>query len=257
MATNIVITGASSGIGRALALHYANKGVTLGLLGRHQQRLDAVAMACRERGAVASTALIEVRSFAQLEAWLTAFDAASPIDLLVANAGIMGGAPPGADLEAPEIGRALIETNVIGVLNTVYGILPRMIERRAGQIAIVSSLAGFFPLADAPSYGASKAAVLSFGLALRSLVYESGVKVNVVCPGYVLTSMTAQEHGQKPFLMSAERAAELIASGLNRDKSIIAFPRIFTLLTRIGALLPERVQRLTARSFRFKVTQRD
>jgi short-subunit dehydrogenase len=83
------------------------------------------------------------------------------------------------------------------------------------------------------------------------------VKVNVVCPGYVLTAMTAQEHGQKPFLMSAERAAELIANGLNRDKSIIAFPRIFTLLTRIGALLPERVQRLTARSFRFKVTQRD
>ena len=69
--------------------------------------------------------------------------------------------------------------------------------------------------------------------------------------------MTAQEHGEKPFLMSAERAAELIASGLNRDESIIAFPRIFTLLTRIGALLPERVQRLTARSFRFKVTQRD
>jgi hypothetical protein len=69
--------------------------------------------------------------------------------------------------------------------------------------------------------------------------------------------MSAQEHGQKPFLMSGERAAALIANGLNRDKSIIAFPRIFTLLTRIGSLLPERVQRLTARSFRFKVTQRD
>ena len=69
--------------------------------------------------------------------------------------------------------------------------------------------------------------------------------------------MTAQEHGQKPFMMSAERAAELIASGLDRDKSIIAFPRVFTLLTRIGTLLPERVQRLAARRFRFKVTQRD
>jgi short-subunit dehydrogenase len=257
MARSIVITGASSGIGRALALQYATKGVTLGLLGRHQQRLDDVAMACREKGAGVSTALIDVRSAAQLEAWLLAFDAATPIALLFANAGIMGGAPPGADLEVPEIGRALIETNVIGVLNTVYGILPRMIERQAGQIAIVSSLAGFIPLADAPSYGASKAAVLSFGLALRSLVHESGVKVNVVCPGYVQTAMTAQEHGQKPFLMSAERAAELIANGLIRDKAIIAFPRGFTFLTRIGALLPERIQRLTSRSFRFKVTQRD
>jgi short-subunit dehydrogenase len=229
----------------------------LGLLGRHQQRLDDVAIACREGGAVVSTALIDVRSFAELEAWLVAFDAATPIDLLFANAGIMGGASPGADLELPEIGRALIETNVIGVLNTVYGILPRMIDRLAGQIAIVSSLAGFIPLADAPSYGASKAAVLSFGLALRSLVHERGVKVNVVCPGYVRTPMTAQEHGQKPFLMSAERAAELIANGLNRDKPIIAFPRGFTFLTRIGALLPKRVQRLTTRPFRFKVTQRE
>lgn len=229
----------------------------MGLLGRYQQRLDDVAMTCRERGAVVSTALIDIRSFAQLEAWLLAFDAATPIDLLFANAGIMGGAPLGADLEIPDIGRALIETNVIGVLNTVYSVLPRMLERQTGQIAIVSSLAGLTPLPDAPSYGASKAAVLSFGLALRSLVHESGVKVNVVCPGYVLTPMTAQEHGQKPFLMSAERAVELIANGLNRDKSIIAFPRIFTLLIRIGALLPEKIQRLAARSFRFKVTQRE
>ena len=105
----------------------------------------------------------------------------------------MGGAPPGADLELPEIGRALIETNVIGVLNTVYAVLQRMADRQAGQIAIVSSLTGFTPLPDAPSYGASKAAVLNFGLALRSLVHERGVKVNVICPGYVLTRMTAQD----------------------------------------------------------------
>jgi short-subunit dehydrogenase len=257
MPRNIVITGASSGIGRALALHYAKEGVTLGLLGRHQQRLEDVAVACREGGAVVSTGLVDVRSFAQLEAWLVAFDAATPIDLLFANAGIMGGAPPGADLESPEIGRALIETNVIGVLNTVYAVLQRMIERRAGQIAIVSSLAGFTPVPDAPSYGASKSAVLSFGLALRSVVYESGVKINVVCPGYVLTPMTAQEHGQKPFAMSAERAAVLMANGLDRNKSIIAFPRVFTLLTRVGPLLPERIQLFAARRFRFKVTQRD
>jgi short-subunit dehydrogenase len=257
MARNIVITGASSGIGRALALHYAKKGVTLGLLGRHQQRLDDVAMACREGGAVVSTALIDVRSSAQLQAWLVAFDTATPIDLLFANAGIMGGAPPGADLEIPEIGRALIETNVIGLLNTVYAVLPRMVERGTGQIALVSSLAGFIPIPDAPSYGASKAAVLNFGLALRSLVHESGVKINVVCPGYVPTPMAAQEHGQKPFAMSAERAAELIAHGLDRDKSIIAFPSAFALLTRIGALLPERIRRFAGHRFRFKVTQRD
>ena len=169
----------------------------------------------------------------------------------------MGGAAPGADLELPEIGRALIETNVIGVLNTVYAVLQRMADRQAGQIAIVSSLTGFTPLPDAPSYGASKAAVLNFGLALRSLVHERGVKVNVICPGYVLTRMTAQELGPKPFAMSAELAAKLIAHGLDRDKSMIDFPRVFTLLIRIGGLLPEGVQRLTTRAFRFKVTQPD
>jgi len=126
---------ASTGWQRSLAgLHSPGR--------NHQQRLDDVAMACREGGAVVATALIDVRGSAQLEAWLVAFDTATPTDLLFANAGIMGGAPPGADLEIPEIGRALIETNVSGVLNTVYAVLLRMVERRAGRIAIVSSLAG-------------------------------------------------------------------------------------------------------------------
>jgi NAD(P)-dependent dehydrogenase (short-subunit alcohol dehydrogenase family) len=92
---------------------------------------------------------------------------------------------------------------------------------------------------------------------LRTLLYDKGIKVNVICPGYVSTPMTAQEHGWKPFEMSAERAAELIWRGLARDKSIIAFPRFFSVLTRIGGLLPERARRWTSQPFRFKVTERD
>jgi short-subunit dehydrogenase len=257
MPRSIVITGASSGIGKALAQRFARPGTTLGILGRDEQRLTAVAVECRQRGAQVSTALVDVCARETMSAWLTKFDDASPIDLLVVNAGIMGGSLPNEDIERPEISLAVFDTNVHGVINTIHPIVPRMIARGSGQIAILSSMAGFVPLPDAPSYAASKAAVLSYGLALRSLLYDKGIKVNVVCPGYVSTLMTGQESGWKPFEMAPEQAAELILRGLERDKSIITFPRLLSLVTRIGALLPERIHRWTSKPFRFKVKPRD
>ena len=165
----ILITGASSGIGEALALAYAGAGTTLGLLGRNAERLESVAARCRERGATVRTAAIDVRARAELKAWIEAFDREHPVDLLVANAGVMAGTPPGGDIERADTAAALIETNVGGVLNTVQPLLPPMMARGRGQIAIVGSLAGFIPLPDAPSYSASKSAVLSYGLSLRAL----------------------------------------------------------------------------------------
>jgi short-subunit dehydrogenase len=257
MPRTIVITGASSGIGKALAHRFSGPHNVLGIIGRDEQRLRAVAAECQLRGARVSSALIDVRARDELNAWLTAFDANSPIDLLIANAGIMGGSQPNEDIERAETSRCIFETNVIGVLNTIHPIVPRMIARGAGQIAILSSIAGFIPLPDAPSYAASKAALLSYGLALRTLLYDKGLKVNVICPGYVTTPMMEQEHGPKPFEMSSDQAAELIWRGLNRDRAIITFPRFFSLLTRIGGLLPERTRRWTSQPFRFKVTARE
>ena len=177
-------------------------------------------------------AAIDICARERLNAWLTTFDTLSPIDLLIVNAGIMGGAAPNDAIERPDSSRAIIETNVIGALNTIHPILPRMIARGSGQIAILSSIAGFIPLPDAPTYAASKAALLSYGLGLRGALYDKGIKVNVICPGYVSTPMFAQEHGWKPFEMTPERAAALIWRGLERDKSIITFPRFFSLVTR-------------------------
>jgi short-subunit dehydrogenase len=257
MPRTIVITGASGGIGKALAHRYAGPQTVLGILGRDEQRLQAVAAECERRGSKVSTALIDVCARDELGAWLTAFDTSSPIDLLIVNAGIMGGTQPREDIERAETSRAVFATNVIGALNTIHPVLPRMVVRRSGQIAIVSSIAGFIPLPDAPSYAASKAAVLSYGLSLRSLLADKGIKVNVICPGHVSTPMTAQEQGWKPFEMPPEQAAELIWRGVQRDRSIIAFPRFFSLLTWIGGLLPEEVRRWTSQPFRFKVTDRD
>jgi short-subunit dehydrogenase len=136
-------------------------------------------------------------------------------------------------------------------------VLPKMIARGHGQIGIISSLAGFIPLADAPSYCASKAAVLSYGLGLRGAVEDKGIRVSVVCPGYVDTPMIAQETGWQPFKMSPEVAAEQTARGLAANRAVIAFPRVLATMSWIGGQLPDRVRRLTARPFAFKVSSRD
>lgn len=254
MPRTIVITGASSGIGRALALHVAPQRPVLGLLGRDTARLEQVAAACRALGAEVRIAAIDVRERARLADWLAAFDREHPVDLVVANAGVVAGTTPTGAIEPADDGYAVIETNVLGVLNTVQPLLPAMMARRRGQIAIVSSIAAFVPLADSPSYSASKAAVRNYGLSLRALLAPHGIGVSVICPGYIDTPMMRRETGKKPFVVAPERAAVLIAQGLERNRAVIAFPRLFAWSARIHGLLPDRLQRRLSQSFRFTVS---
>jgi short-subunit dehydrogenase len=226
------------------------------LLGRSSDRLSAVAEECRRLGAVVSSATIDVRARFEMEAWLLAFDASTPIDVLIANAGVMAGRTADADIESPGASYAVMETNVLGVLNSVHPVLSRMTARKRGHIGIVSSIAAFIPLPDAPSYSASKSAILTYGLALRSALRRFGIGVSVICPGYVETPMMEQESGHKPFAMSAQSAADLIVRGLQQNRSIIAFPFWFALITRLGGLLPDSVRRWTSEPFRFTVDER-
>jgi short-subunit dehydrogenase len=257
MPRTIVITGASSGIGAALALRYAGEGMRLGLVGRDRDRLDRVADACRGLGATVETAAIDVRARDDMAVWLTAFDGAAPVDLLIANAGVMAGRSARGAIESADASHSLIEINVLGALNAIHPLLPRMIARGAGQLGIVGSLAGFIPLPDSPSYSASKAAILSYGLALRGLLHGRGVRVSVICPGYVRTPMMAQESGRQPFALEPAAAAERIVRGLVRNRAVIAFPFWFSLVTRVGGVLPDRLRRWCLRPFRFTVTERD
>lgn len=257
MSRTIVITGASSGIGEALALYYARGKARLGLLARNRDRLDGVAARCQAAGATVSTAAIDVRARADLAAWLQQFDDGAPVDLVIANAGVMSGTTPAGEIEPSAAAYALMETNVLGVLNSIQPILPRMMARGRGQIAIMSSIAAFVPLADAPSYCASKSAVLTYGLALRGVLSAHGIGVSVICPGYVSTPMTAQELGGKPFIMPPAKAAELISRGLARNRPVIAFPPMFALTTRIGGMLPERLRRWTTGRFTVKELSAD
>lgn len=242
----ILITGASSGLGAALAQQYAAPGISLELGGRDVGRLAAVAERCRAAGAEVRTAVIDVTQADQTAAWVRAADDAAPLDLVIANAGRSGGT--GAGEEPAEQTRAILATNLHGAMNTVDPILPAFRARGRGQVALMASLAGFRGFPGAPAYCASKAAVKTWGEALRGWLAAEGVSVSVICPGYVRTAMTAVNRFPMPFLMDADRAARIIQRGLARNRGRIAFPWPMAFAAWLAGALPDAlVDRLTRR----------
>jgi short-subunit dehydrogenase len=232
----ILITGASSGIGEALAEAYAGPGVTLVLTGRDRERLDAVAARCVERGAVVRAATVDVADRAAMADWLALVDRETPVDLCIANAGISGGT--GRRGESEEQARRILAVNVDGVLNTIHPLIGPMRERGRGQLALVSSLAGLRGYPGAPAYCASKAAVKSYGESLRLDLRPAGIEVSVICPGFVKSRITDRNRFPMPFLMDANRAASIIRRGLERNRGRIAFPLPTYLMAWIVAMLP-------------------
>jgi short-subunit dehydrogenase len=241
---SILLTGASGGIGAALARRYARPGVHLALGGRDPERLAAVATLCRQAGAHVAERRVEVAERAAMAAWIEEVDRSAPLDLVIANAGVAGSQLPAS----PERTRTIFRVNLDGVLNTIEPAQAAMLARRRGQLALMSSLAGFAGASTAPAYCASKAAVRVFGEGLRGRLLPSGIIVSVICPGFVATPMTAHNHFPMPLLMSPDRAAAIIERGLARGKARIAFPLPTYLGARLLAALPRAlVDRLAAR----------
>lgn len=233
---SIVITGASSGIGEALAVAYAGPGLSLALTGRDRGRLDGVAERCRNAGATVTAGIVDSADRATMVAWLAAVDAAAPVDLVIANAGISAGT--GGGVETEEQARRILSVNLDGVLNTIHPLLPAMRARRRGQIALMASQAGFRGLPGAPAYCASKAAVRVYGEALRGDLAGEGIGVSVICPGFVKSRMTAVNRFPMPFLMDSDQAARAIRRGLERNAARIAFPWPMAAAVWLLALLP-------------------
>ena len=233
---SILITGASSGIGEALALSYAAPGVTLALGGRSQERIDSIAERSRAKGADAHTAVVDVTDREACRSWIEQSDQRAALDLVIANAGISAGTGGGGEHEHQT--RAVFATNVDGVINTVLPVVPLMRGRGRGQIAIMSSLAGFRGLPGAPAYSSSKTAVRAWGEALRGSLHAHGIEVSVICPGYVRTPMTDANDFPMPLLMDADRAVRIIRRGLERNRGRIAFPFAMYALVRLMAGLP-------------------
>ena len=235
----ILITGASSGIGAALAAAYAGTGVTLFLGGRDEARLGAVAERCRAAGAEVEKAAVDVRAREAMAEWVRGAEARQPLDLVVANAGVSAGT--GGTGEGEEQARRIVAVNVEGAMNTVLPALPAMMARQAGQIALMSSLAAFRGFPGAPAYCASKAALRVWGEGLRGWLAPRGIGVSVICPGFVATPMSAANPYPMPFLVDAEKAAAVIVRGLARNRGRIAFPLPAYLATLAVAALPMAV----------------
>jgi short-subunit dehydrogenase len=237
----LVITGASSGLGRDLALGYAAPGVSLGLTGRDAGRLEAVACACRDKGAVTTTAVIDVADAAAMAAFLSEFDKARPIDLLIANAGICGGPPDEQSIDGLALAAGIVSTNLLGVVHAVEAIAPAMIARGRGQIAVIASTSAYRGLPYMPAYAASKAGVRVYGEGLRARLAPLGVAVSVVVPSFFESPMTHGFHGEKPLMVSASAAAARVRRGLDRGQPRIVFPLRIALLVQILDLIPARI----------------
>ena len=246
---SILITGASSGIGEALAYAYAAPGVSLHLSGRNQERLEAVAESARQKNANVNIQVVDVTDKEAMTLWIEAIDNETPLDLVIANAGIGLGHNDAPTLA--EITEHTFDINVQGVFNTVHPALERMTPRRRGQIAIMSSVAGFVGMPGAAPYAASKAAVRSYGEGLRGAYHRRNIEINVICPGFVVSRMTDRNRFHMPFLMDTEKAAGKIVRGLERNKPRIAFPwqmyGSIRLLQMLPVWLADRVLRRSPR----------
>ena len=235
---NIVVTGASSGLGAGLALSYAAPGVTLALIGRNQQRLEATAASCRAKGATVESGLFDVGDAEPLGQWLLAFDDRAPLDLVAACAGVSAGTTADGRTEGIALAAMQVRSNLIGTMNVIEPLLPRLMGRRAGQVAVVSSVAGLRGLPYSPGYSASKAGVRAYGEGLRALLRHCGVAVTVVVPGFFDTPMTDRFIGDKPFLISLDRAVGHMRRGLDGRRARVTFPWLFALGIRLTDLMP-------------------
>ncbi|HEX4111428.1 MAG TPA: SDR family NAD(P)-dependent oxidoreductase [Stellaceae bacterium] len=236
--TCVLITGASGGIGAALARVYARPGVTLALTGRNVERLGKTAETAASAGAAVMARALDLHDEHAVAAWIAEVDAAQPLDLAIANAGITGGhRGAGAEENLAEL-REIMAINFIAACATAHAAMAPMRRRRRGQIALMSSLAGLRGLPYSPGYCASKAALIAYGDALRAMLRADGVGVSVILPGFVATPMSERVSGPKPLMMDADRAARIVAHGLARGRTRIAFPLRLYWLQQLSSLLP-------------------
>ncbi len=253
----IAITGASRGLGKALALELAGPGVTLYLSATNVQTLETVGEMCRERGADAKTSIADVTRLPDVESWAREISKDGPLDMLIMNAGLFDGLRSGRTFEDASDAKQLISVNLIGCINCASSFAPAMIEHGMGRLVFVSSLAALSPLADAPAYSASKAGLSAYANALRELLLPHGVHVTTVHPGHIETDQTKRQVGGLHFMVSAEKAAKTITKQLNRERDNFSFPWQLALLVGLSKLLPEKLRYRLGRSFRFHVSADD
>jgi short-subunit dehydrogenase len=242
----VFITGATTGLGRALALHYAGLGATLGLAARNGDALSALAS---QVSTPVQIYPLDVRDAAALQSAAADFLArCGGVDVVIANAGVSVGTDSSA-AEDLEVFAEVIDVNVTGIANTFQPFIAAMRSARSGTLAGIASVAGYRGLPGAGAYSASKAAAIAYLEALRVELHGTGVRVVTVSPGYIATPMTAVNPYRMPFLMSADDAAAKIARLVDRGCSYAVIPWQMAIVARVLRLLPNALyDRLFARA---------
>jgi short-subunit dehydrogenase len=243
-----VVTGASSGIGRALARALAAEGCKVGLVARRQDQLADLAAAIEQAGGVAAYAPADIAEREQaVGAIRDVAGRLGPVDLLVANAGV--GAP--TTLEPFNVGdvEKMFRVNVLGVVYSIEAVLPGMLARGRGHLAAISSMAAYKGLPGESGYTSSKAAVNTFLEGLRIQLRGRGIAVTTVCPGFVRTPMTEVNEFKMPWLLEADDAARRIVRALRRRRKVYDFPWQMSLFMKLARWAPDWALARTMHSY--------
>lgn len=236
--SRVLMTGASGAIGAALAREHAAPGVHLILQGRDRDRLDALAHACRDRGATVEVHAVDLADPRASRSWMQEQLQVAVPQRVIFNAGLNIDIGPDGAGEDWRAAQTLMRVNLTGVMAMADPVARAMRMQGAGQLVFIGSLAGEFGLALTPAYSASKAAIRAYAEALNGWLRPAGVRVNLVLPGYVRSAMSEAMPGPKPGMCRAGEAARRIAAGLERDRMVIRFPWWLAVGTGCLRLLP-------------------
>lgn len=235
---NVFLTGASSGIGEAIAIALAKKGATLGLLARRKELLDKLKRECEKAGSTARVFACDVTNEDAVQAAVDEFvHEFEHIDVLIANAGIGGNNKETRSLQ-PLAVKKVIDINLLGAVNSVHAVLPQMLKHGRGHLVAISSLAGFRGLPKSAAYSASKAAMTAFFESVRLDVKYSGIDVTIIQPGFIRTPLTAGREARMPFLMQLDDAVPLFIRAIEKKKKFAAFPWQLATVVRLGKIMP-------------------
>jgi NADP-dependent 3-hydroxy acid dehydrogenase YdfG len=248
----VFLTGASSGIGEALALALAERGAILGLVARRKTNLSALARSCEAKGATAFVYAADVTDAAALA------DAADGmrkefghIDIMIANAGISGADEATRNYDPAGV-KNVIDINLLGAVNAVHAVLPAMIERGQGQLIAVSSLAGIRGLPKSAAYSASKAGMTAFFESVRLDTIGKGIDVTIIQPGFILTPLTAGRTQNMPFLMKLDDAIPHFIRAIEKKKRFASFPFQLASIVRVGKVFPAWLYDSIASKLRYR-----
>jgi short-subunit dehydrogenase len=244
----VLITGASSGIGEALAVEFGRRGASVGLLARRAGVLREVAARVEAAGGRALAVAVDVRDAGEVKSAVAKVsEGFGSVDVLVANAG-QGERTLAREFDI-EVATQVLSVNLLGAMNSVAAVLPQMIARGAGQIVGVSSLAAYRGFPGSGAYCASKAALSTFFESLRVELRPSNIYVTTIHPGFIDTPMTRGRNRRMPFLQDAERAAQLMLRAIEARRRTYAFPWQLAAIARVGRWLPAALyDRMLARA---------